>query len=189
LLDEKFDYYFATHNIDFNKPGINGIAYEEIESLLDGIKAIKKLLFMDTCHSGEVDKDDVVAVANTETEQGNVMFRAVGSAVKEKSASLKKTSELMKEMFTDLRRGTGATIISSAGGAEFAMESADWKNGLFTYCILHGLKDKVADANKDGEVWLSELQNYLTEEVRKLSNGKQVPTARSENLVLDYRIW
>ncbi|MBK6836391.1 MAG: caspase family protein [Bacteroidetes bacterium] len=189
LLDEKFDYYFATHNIDFNKPGINGIAYEEIESLLDGIKAIKKMLFMDTCHSGEVDKDDVVAVANTETEQGNVMFRAVGATVKEKSASLKKTSELMKEMFTDLRRGTGATIISSAGGAEFAMESADWKNGLFTYCMLHGLKDKAADLNKDGEVWLSELQNYLTEEVRKLSKGKQVPTARSENLVLDYRVW
>lgn len=189
LLDEKFDYYFATHNIDFNTPSINGIAYEEIESVLDGIKAMKKLLFMDTCHSGEVDKDDVIAVANTETEQGNVMFRAVGASVKEKNMSLKKTSELMKEMFTDLRRGTGATIISSAGGAEFAMESADWKNGLFTYCMLHGLKDKAADTNKDGEVWLSELQNYLTNEVRVLSKGKQVPTARSENLVLDYRIW
>lgn len=189
LLDENFNYYFATHSIDFNKPSVNGIAYEEIESLLDGIKAIKKMLFMDTCHSGEVDKDDVVAVTSTQTEEGNVTFRAVGATVKEKNASLKKTSELMKEMFTDLRRGTGATIISSAGGAEFAMESAEWKNGLFTFCLLHGLKDKAADKNNDGQVWLSELQNYVTEEVKSLSKGKQVPTARSENLVLDYRIW
>jgi WD40 repeat protein/uncharacterized caspase-like protein len=189
ILDDKFDYYFGTHNINFNKPGENGIAYEEIESLLDGIKAIRKLLFMDTCHSGEVDKEDVVAVASTQTEAGTVAFRAVGATVQEKNKSLKKTSELMKELFTDLRRGTGATIISSAGGAEFAMESAEWNNGLFTYCLIHALKDKAADENKDGQVWLSELQKYVTEEVKKLSKGKQVPTARSENLVLDYRIW
>ncbi|HEY1039388.1 MAG TPA: caspase family protein [Bacteroidia bacterium] len=189
LLDEKFDYYFATHNIDFNKPSINGIAYEEIESLLDGIKAIRKLLFMDTCHSGEVDKEDVMVAAKTQVEEGTVAFRAVGAEIKEKNASLKKTSELMKEMFTDLRRGTGATIISSAGGAEFAMESKEWNNGLFTYSLLHGLKDKAADLNKDGQIWLSELQNYVTAQVKLLSKGKQVPTARSENLVLDYRIW
>lgn len=189
ILDDKFDYYFGTHNIDFNNPSTNGIVYEEIESLLDGIKAIRKLVLMDTCHSGEVDKEDVIADANNKTELGNVTFRAAGTNIREKDASLKKTSELMKEMFTDLRRGTGATIISSAGGAEYAMESAEWKNGLFTFCLLYGLKDKAADINKDGEVWLSELQNYVTQEVRILSKGKQIPTARSENLVLDYRIW
>ncbi|MFN5183827.1 MAG: hypothetical protein ACK5D5_12475, partial [Bacteroidota bacterium] len=54
---------------------------------------------------------------------------------------------------------------------------------------IHGLKDKVADLNNDGQVMLSELQNYLRTEVTKLSNGAQQPTSRIENLTMDFRIW
>ena len=102
---------------------------------------------------------------------------------------MENTSELSKALFTDLRRGTGATVISSAGGKEYAMESDAWKNGLFTYCLIHGLKDSAADTNKDGKIVLSELQQYLREEVTNLSNGAQKPTSRIENLSMDFKIW
>ncbi|MBK6524513.1 MAG: hypothetical protein IPG07_02570 [Crocinitomicaceae bacterium] len=92
-------------------------------------------------------------------------------------------------MFNDLRRGTGATVISAAGGAEYAMESATWQNGLFTYCLLEGIQTMNADANKNGEIMLSELQAYIGKKVEELSQGKQMPTSRLENLSLDYRIW
>jgi hypothetical protein len=95
----------------------------------------------------------------------------------------------MAELFTDLRKGTGATVISSAGGAEFAMESNEWKNGLFTYCLLNGLKNKKADLNRNGEIVLSELQIYLRNEVLKISKGQQQPTSRMENPAMDYRWW
>jgi hypothetical protein len=95
----------------------------------------------------------------------------------------------MSELFTDLRRGTGVTVISSSGGAEYAMESDEWKNGLFYYCLLHCLKDKAADTNKDGQIMISVLQNYLRKEVTSLSNGAQQPTSRIENLSMDFRIW
>ena len=123
-------------------------------------------------------------------EEGAIVFRNVGTGVRKRDGlGAANTSELMKELFTDLRRGTGATVISSAGGAEFAMESAEWKDGLFTYCLLRSLHEKQSDLDQNGNVQLSELQSYVTQAVRKLSGGRQVPTCRMENLSLDYEVW
>jgi hypothetical protein len=189
VLDKNLDYYLATHDMDFSNPSEKGLPYEDLESLLDGIAPLKKVLFLDACHSGEVDKEEVELLATNTTTNSKVKFRNAGAGIQKKNLGLKTTSELMSELFTDLRRGTGATVISSAGGAEYAMESDEWKNGLFTYCLLHGLQDKAADENKDGEIWLSELQNYLRKEVTSLSNGAQQPTSRIENLSMDFRVW
>ena len=98
-------------------------------------------------------------------------------------------SRLSSVLFNDLRRGTGSTVISSAGGAEFAMESDEWKNGLFTYCMLLGLKTGNADLDGNGEIMLLELQEYVVDRVSELSHGKQVPNTRIKNLELDFRIW
>jgi WD40 repeat protein/uncharacterized caspase-like protein len=190
LLDRNLDYYYATHDVDFNEPNLDGVSYELLESLLSVTKAYEKLLIMDTCHSGELDKEEVEEGKNEDVNLGDVEFRAVGVSVREKEGfGMENTKELMDEMFTDVRKGTGATVISSAGGAEFAMESPEWKNGLFTYCLLQGLTSKEADFNKDDEIRVSELRTYVYDKVTALSNGKQKPTARSENLSVDYRIW
>jgi hypothetical protein len=103
-----------------------------IESLLDGIKALKKLLLIDTCHSGELDKDEIEEDAN-ESEQGDLIFISAGLNVdyKDNPISLKSTNELMRSLFTDLRKGTGATVISSSGGTELAIEGRfprEWHN-------------------------------------------------------------
>ena len=188
VLDQNFDYYFATHPMVFNNPKLKGMAYEDLESLLDGIKAKKKILIMDTCHSGEVEKDEVFFAEEEDVEINDVSFRSAGAAVAETNASAS-PSKAMNELFNDLRRGTGATVISSAGGAEFALESDEWKNGLFSYCLLSGLKEGYADLNKDGEIYLTELQTYTIEKVKALSHGKQVPNSRLQNLALDFRIW
>ena len=189
VLDKNLDYYLATYDMDFNNPSEKGIPYEELESMVDGIAPLKKVIFLDACHSGEIDKDEVEQLANASQSNGEVKFRSVGAGIQKKNLGLKTTSEFMKELFTDLRKGTGATVISSAGGAEYAMESKEWKNGLFTYCLLHGLKDKAADENKDGKIMLSELQGYLRKEVTTLSNGAQQPNSRIENLLMDFRVW
>lgn len=188
VLDENLDYFFASYDMDFNSPNQRGIAYEEFEGLLDGIKPLKKILMIDACHSGEIDKEEVELLAVNETQVGEVQFRAVGNTVKPK-LGMQNTSELTKALFTDLRKGTGATVISSAGGGEYAMESGEWKNGLFTYCLLYGIHSKEADLNKDGVIMLSELQKYVQAQVKTRSNGMQQPTSRIENLSLDYRVW
>lgn len=188
VLDANFDYYFATYDMDFNSPKGRGLAYDDLEAVLDGIKAKRKILIMDTCHSGEIDEEEAFFSEEDEEQEENISFRAVGDAVKidETKAS---PSKMMNLLFNDLRRGTGATVISSAGGAEYAMESAEWKNGLFTYCMLMGLKNGKADLNGDGEIYLIELQTYVTEKVKGLSHGKQIPNSRIQNLELDFRVW
>ncbi|MCE3258784.1 MAG: hypothetical protein K0S12_425, partial [Bacteroidetes bacterium] len=97
--------------------------------------------------------------------------------------------ELSKSVFSDLRQNSGATIISSAGGTEAAFEGEKWNNGLFTHCLLRGMKKLEADQNSDQKIMLSELQKFVAEEVYKLSEGKQMPTYRMENTVLDYELW
>lgn len=191
VLNRDLDYYFCTYDMDFLNPEKYGISYAELEVLFDGIMAIRKLLIMDTCHSGELDKDDMeeIALLNT-TDNGDIVFRSANtSTMYREAAGLQRTNEAVKEMFNDLRRGTGATVISSAGGAEYAMESDEWKNGLFTYCLLEGIQTNNADLNHNGEIMLSELQTYIGNRVAELSQGRQVPTSRVENLSLDYRIW
>ncbi|MDX1351310.1 MAG: transposase [Putridiphycobacter sp.] len=72
---------------------------------------------------------------------GDIQFRAVGNTAKPKLGT-QNTAELTKSLFTDLRKGTDAAVISSAGGMEFDMEGEDWQNGLFTYCFINGIKTK-----------------------------------------------
>ena len=188
VLDNNFDYFFASHEMDFKNPGQFGIPYEEVEGLLDGIRALKKLLFLDTCHSGEVDKDDLEETTAPQTEGGDLQFRSAGIHVRYRDDSdddgegdeafgLKSINELMKTVFADLRKGTGATVISSSGGAELSIESELYNNGLFTYCLINGLTNRLADLNKDKEIDLSELQRYIRDEVTKLSAGKQTPSS------------
>jgi len=188
VLDQDFSYYYCPHNMDFKEPAKFGISYDELEGILDGITALKKLLFMDTCHSGEVDEEDVaISTEESDGEEG-VTFRGVWKVESKSGFGLSNTSQLVKSMFLDLRKGTGATVISSSGGAEYAMESEEWKNGLFTYCLLNGFKDNLADLNNDGVLMLSEIQTYVSKMVTKLSKGKQTPTSRVVNNELDYKL-
>lgn len=191
LLDDKLDWYFATTDIDFYNPSVRGIAYNELEGLLDGIAAREKILLMDACHSGEVDKDESQLVSVATAQNGTVNSRGFKSKNVEtkKTMGLQSSFELMQQLFADLSRGSGAMVISSAGGTELAFESPQWNNGVFTYSLLMGLKTKKADANSDSRIQVSEIRDFVTNNVQLLTKGKQTPTSRKENLEFDFRVW
>lgn len=189
LLDNNMNYYLATHDIDFNNPSIKGLPYEDLENLLDGIPACRKVMLIDACHSGEVDKDEMQLVDYVNAV-GNVKSRGFKALKqKENMIGVQNSFDLMSELFADLRRGTGAIVISSAGGAEFALESSEWKNGVFTFSVLEGLKNGKANINNDKEITVSELRNYVFSRVKELTNGQQNPTVRQDNLEFDFKIW
>ena len=191
VLDAEMNYYLGTYDMDFENPQQKGLAYDGLENLLDGIPALNKLLIIDACHSGEVDQEDT-ALAEQELSNSKGITGKRGSIVvksKSKQLGLKNSFELMQLLFSDLRRGTGATVISSASGLEYAYEGEAWQNGVFTYAMLEGLKSGNCDLNKDGDVQVSELKSYVFDRVSELTNGKQNPTSRKENLEYDFKVW
>lgn len=189
VRDEQMHYFFGTHDMNFEKPADKGFSEEDFAQLVDGLRVVRKLVFFDTCLSGELDKDEAILASNQTTKSGDVSFRAAGAGVRAKTSGFENASALMREIYNNLDEGTGATIISSAGGAEYAMESGEWQNGLFTYCFMKGLRNYAADSNNDKEITVSEIQDYVRREVVKLSKGKQQPSFKNENLVMNYRIW
>jgi WD40 repeat protein len=191
VLDADLNYFIASNDMDFTNPAEKGIPYDSFEDLMDGIPARRKLMMLDACHSGEIDKDELVAVEEdlgSDGSDGDLTFRAVNSTTT-KNLGLSNSFELMKELFTDLRKSSGTVIISSAGGLEFAIEGGEWNNGVFTYSFISGLTEMKADENKDGRIMLGEMNEYIREAVFELTKGRQQPTNRAEVLESDWRLW
>jgi hypothetical protein len=194
LLDSKYDYYFGTSDINFETPSGKGIAFEEFDDLLAELPCLKKSLLIDTCHAGELDEDETKALAAAQsapTGQQVAMHPvgARGMSVKPIEGARGKSEwyDRLQGLFVDLRRGSGSTILSSSAGAEYALESSEQKNGLFTYAVLEALDGKEgSDANKDGSVTMSELAEYVKSRVATLTNNKQTPNVRRVNLEGDF---
>ncbi len=187
VLDEDLNYFLATHDMDFSNPGDNGLDYGWFEDQIAELDARTRTVFIDACHSGEVDADEVVRT--DKLASGITALENRGAEVGSSGFEENHVYKMMNVLFSDLRDNSGATIIASAGGSEYAYEGEEWSNGVFTYVLLKALKDGTADLNEDGEVLLSELKKVIQNEVEKLTGGAQVPTTRFENVSQDYRFW
>jgi len=185
VLSEDLDFYFSSYDIDFSSPADRGIPYTVLEDLLDDCRSRYKCFLLDACHSGEFDKEEVQLSENKAVVEGEVRFRHVGTTISSKGKS---SFELSKALFADTRPNSGTTVISSAGGAEYALEGGKWKNGVFTYAFIEGLSTGAADLNNDGDIYLSEIHKYVAEKVTELTEGKQTPTSRVENAYNDFKI-
>jgi len=195
LLNKSFDFYYATWDIDFKNPEKRGIRYEDLEGLLNNVPAQKKLLLIDACHSGALDKEELLAnktellLTDSSEHISGITPRGVIKlyAAKENNNS---SFQVMQNLFADLSNSNGAVVISAAGGMEYALESAQWNNGVFTYCVRKGIEEKIADTeggNNDTKVSVQELQQYVSKKVSELTRGKQQPTSRRENV--DFEWW
>ncbi len=192
VLDEDLNYYLATHETDFEAPQNTSLNYNTLENILAQIPSRKKLMFIDACHSGEIDKEEeiehqedvVVNTVNTVT-----MRSKSGNSILKPVVGLKNSFTYMQVLFTNVGKGTGATIISAAGGMEFALESDDWSNSVFAFSILKGIREQKADLDNNGFIKISELQKYVKSKVYELTNGRQVPTTRQVNRYADFDIY
>ncbi|HSC53152.1 MAG TPA: caspase family protein [Phnomibacter sp.] len=185
LLDTGYNFYLASFQTNFQDPAKQGLAYSAFTGIFDSVAARQKLLLIDACHSGEIDRD------NFSFSTGNMAAKPMGRSsirkvqVKTRSGN---TVKLMETYFADVSKDAGVNIISAAAGEEYALESSQWNNGVFTSCFLQAVFELKADTNYDKKVSQSELRKYMQQKVQELTNGKQQPTSRSVNTSYDWEL-
>jgi WD40 repeat protein len=182
LMSKDYDYYLSTYSINFDKPEENGLPYEELENLLDSIPARKKLMLIDACHSGEVDKEEMTRITSAADSLLQIGTKGgVPTYTGKTTLGMKNSFELMQSLFVNVGKSTGATVISAAAGTQFALERGDLKNGVFTYSILEAM-------DKNPALKISELKKIVGERVEQLTNGLQKPTCRNETIAVDWNL-
>ncbi|WP_164735263.1 caspase family protein [Pseudoflavitalea rhizosphaerae] len=177
LLSNDFDYFFPTYNVDFSMPEKGGIPYDTLESLVNNIPPRQKLMIIDACHSGEVDKEDM-----NMGEEGSIAYLPESYQSKGTAMAPKTVFELMQEIFPDVGRSSGTTILSASRGTQTANEWDEIKHSIFTYSILELLQQQ-----PHASVW--QLKEYVYRRVTELTNGIQRPTTRQEMKNSDWMIW
>jgi hypothetical protein len=191
LLDDDLNWWFATHDMDFEKPETKGIGYKMIMDLLDRSPSRHKLLLLDACHSGELDKSsEMIEVSDDELPSQLVRQEFKGARVvkKKNPIGLDNSYELMKEHFLDMNSGTGVHVISAAAGDSYALESDQWNNGVFSYSVIQALLGTDKNIMKDG-LTIYELQQFVAKNVESLTKGRQKPMTRSGSPQYDFVIW
>jgi len=130
---------------------------DEIQRIFARIPAERIVMLLDTCYSG--------------TAGGRTFMRQQIRA-----------GSINDQFLERLTRSRGRVIITASGPNEVALESSELGHGVFTYFLLQGLAGK-ADRNGDGVVTVSELYEYVEEQVdrkARAEGGRQRPLMKGE---------
>jgi hypothetical protein len=192
LLNNKGEFYFATQDMDFQRPEAKGLSYAGLMDAMERMPARQKVLLLDACNSGLLDRTlyhnnatftSKAASLGADLVQQNI--RGVGVLNKKIDLPDKDVFLFMQKTFSDFSQDNNISILSAALGNSYALEYNHLQNGLFTYALIKGLGlAKAATTEptlerKYGEssvISIRDLANYLNSEVKALSNGAQVPT-------------
>jgi WD40 repeat protein len=140
------DYFLSSYETVFSNVGrTNSFTYPDLENLLDGIPARKKLFLLNACYSGEGDKDldDFLTMKkifpDIRVGNGSIVI-ASSENTAESKASFKKSN----------------------------------RNSVFGYYVVRGISrgfssggDHEADSDHDGQLLVSEWFEYIREMVEK----------------------
>jgi hypothetical protein len=194
MLDADNNYYFAPHDMDFEKPKTNGIAFEFIINSLKNVPTKNKLLLLDSCHSGTT--LDMTA-SNSKPKTTNPVNNQRGSgaiAVNQKTAF--KVSEVISSLFDNFLSTSGVTILSASSGYDVAFEYKKSGNGAFTASYIQLLTEKMSNRGfleKEDLIRPIDLnKEFITDFFKKVmitTDNKQVPDLREINDNATIKIW
>jgi WD40 repeat protein len=159
VTDNRQRFYYLPSDADMDKLRSTAVSRDEMLNTMSNL-AGKALMFIDACHSA----------ASLEGEQTR------GSAV-DITAVVNELSSVEN----------GVVMFASSTGRQVSIERDDWKNGAFTEALLEGLSGS-ADYIKDGKLTIAELDLWLSERVKELTDKRQAPVARKPDTVPDFPI-
>lgn len=189
--DAAADYFFVTHDVDVRRLRDTAAPFSLVEGLLEGIQPRRKLLFLDTCESGERDVDWAPAAATAgqkaRATRALVLAAAGTGAAPVAGARARARPWLLARdrlIDHDLSRRSGALVFAASRGDELSWEDDSLQNGVFTSALRAALETTAADADRDGQVSLDELRAFVTRTVAARTGDKQHPSVDHDNLAL-----
>ncbi|WP_169400730.1 caspase family protein [Desulfobacter curvatus] len=157
--DTEGNYNFLPQNGDPCRLHRTGINDHDFKKFLSNIPG-KTVLFFDSCRSGNVRMD---------------------VAKGDQQADVDKFANELADA------GSGVIVFSSSTGKQLSFEKKELENGVFTEALLEGIEGR-ADFYKDWHISIAELEVYLTERVKELTNGDQKPVSAKPKSVEDMKI-
>jgi WD40 repeat protein len=130
------------------------------DEIRDALRAVagRAVFFVDTCFAG----------------------KAVGE--------LKNRNRELSRFVNDLASAeNGVVVFAASSGRQLSAESDDWGNGAFTHALLQGLAGR-ADLLRSGQITYKGLDYFVSEEVKRLTNGMQTPVSLSPWGVPDFAL-
>jgi WD40 repeat protein len=140
------EYFFLPYGANLARPVVTMLSQSQLQGVLSSLRG-RVLLFLDTCRAGAV----------------------FGGSDDEQRRRVDVTSLLNSLTYSQ----GGLVVFSAAQGRELSQEREEWGHGAFTKALLEALQGEAA--NHNGEITISELDTYLTDRVRALTNGAQTP--------------
>ncbi|WP_165741869.1 caspase family protein [Candidatus Thiosymbion oneisti] len=151
-------YRFLPHDTDQGRLRRTTLKDTDFKDFL-GAVAGKTILFLDTCFSGRV-----------------LGGRADSQADVDRFANELADAE------------TGVIVFSSSTGKQLSQEDDKWGNGAFTEALLEGIREGKADFIEDLHVSVAELEVYVSNRVKSLTQGAQKPVTTKPEAVEDLKI-
>jgi WD40 repeat protein len=151
-------YYYLPYNANLDRLLRTGVSVEDIKNTLSAL-AGKTLLFIDTCHSGNV----------LGGKRSPVGANIVGVINELSSAE------------------NGTVVFAASTGYQDSLENPAWNNGAFTLAVVEGIGGR-ADYMGKGYISVNMLDLYISERVKELTGGRQTPTTAKPNTVPDFPI-
>jgi hypothetical protein len=127
--------YLLPADGDMDNLAESGLSMSAIRDLADTLAAKHVLFLVDACYGGVAGQ----------------RFRGIPTM----------TDSYLKE----ITRERGRQLITAGGVDQRALEGPEWGHSLFTYYLLQGLDEGLADLNEDGIIPTSELYQYLDQRV------------------------
>ena len=102
--------------------------------------------------------------------------------------ALRQAGRQTEKMMNDLSSSeNGVVVFASSTGQEESEEKAEWGNGAFTKALIDGLKGK-ADFTRAGRVTYAALNLFVSEEVGRITEGRQRPVFISPRGIPDFAL-
>ncbi|MEO7393157.1 MAG: caspase family protein [Ramlibacter sp.] len=157
-LNDGANYYFITRDADIKRLEQTAVPFDRIRAGLTSLPG-RALIFVDTCHSG------------------NVIGRIAAPGARDNTSAINSLAS----------SENGLVVFASSTGAQESQENPSWGNGAFTKAVVEGLLG-AADFKKRGRVTYKGLDAYVSDRVDELTKGLQTPVTPVLQGVPDFAI-